>query len=111
MPGRRQPLVGWVSLGNNAAVPRMSSVARDTAEHVRAIAADASSGAALAERLLAALEPAVGFDDAEVIAVDPDSLLFTRLLAYRGDRLPHFAFFLRDVYLVSREPDWLSLPR
>ncbi|HEY3079296.1 MAG TPA: hypothetical protein VGM69_05255 [Chloroflexota bacterium] len=28
-----------------------------------------------------------------------------------GDRVPHFAFFLWDVYLVSREPDWPSLPR
>jgi len=89
----------------------MSSTARDAARQVQVIAADASNGAALAARLLAALEPAVGFDDAEVIAVDPDSLLFTRLLAYRGDRLPHFAFFLRDVYLVAREPDWLSFPR
>ena len=92
-------------------MPRMSSAARDAARQVQVIAADASNGAALAARLLAALEPAVGFDDAEVIAVDPDSLLFTRLLAYRGDRLPHFAFFLRDVYLVAREPDWLSFPR
>ena len=92
-------------------VPRMSSLARDTLGAIRRIALDASSASSLAERLLAALEPLVRFDDAEVLAVDADSLLFTRLLAYRGDRLPHFAFFLRDVYLVAREPDWLSLPR
>ncbi len=54
-------------------MPRMSSTARDAARQVQVIAADASNGAALAARLLAALEPAVGFDDAEVIAVDPDS--------------------------------------
>jgi DNA-binding CsgD family transcriptional regulator len=46
-----------------------------------------------------------------VLAIDGESLLFTRLLAYRGERLPHFAFFLRDVYLVSREPEWLSIER
>ena len=98
----------WGTIG---AVPRMSSLARDTIAAIRRIALDASSASSLAERLLAALEPLVRFDDAEVLAVDADSLLFTRLLAYRGDRLPHFAFFLRDVYLVAREPDWLSLPR
>src|SRR6266498_3214218 len=94
------PLFRGFMWGTMGSVPRMSS-----------LALDASSASSLAERLLAALEPLMRFDDAEVLAVDADSLLFTRLLAYRGERLAHFAFFLRDVYLVAREPEWLSLPR
>ena len=92
-------------------MPRMSSTARDAARQVQVIAADASNGAALAARLLAALEPGGGVRRRRGHRGGSRFLLFTPLLAYRGDRLPPFAFFLRDVYLVAREPDWLSFPR
>src|SRR6187401_131047 len=93
------PIAEWVFPGNTADMPRTSLLAADTIRNVNAIARDASNAASLAERLLAALQPVLKFDDAEVLAVDSESLLFTRLLAYHGERLPHFAFFLRDVYL------------
>lgn len=78
----------------------MSVVERHALESLRAAEDDASSGPALASRALLILQEAMGFDEGYILAVDPDSLLFTRLLAYRGERFARFAFWLRDVYLV-----------
>ena len=101
----------WGYLGKIGDMPRMSSVATEAKSRAEAVIADASTATGLAQRLLEALKPALKFDDAEMLALDGESLLFTRLLAYDGERLPHFAFFLRDVYMVSREPDWLRIDR
>lgn len=69
---------------------------------------DASSVESLARRTLAILKEAIGFDDAELIALDPESLLFTRLLAYHGDRIQDFAYFIQHVHLVAREPPFVN---
>lgn len=69
---------------------------------------DSTTAESLSKRVLALLKEAVGFDDAELIAIDSDSLLFTRLLAYQGERLEQFAHFLREVHLVAREPPFVN---
>ena len=79
---------------------RLSATQRTALESLRAAADDASSAPALAARALAILQAAIGFDEGYILAVDAESLLFTRLLAWRGDRVDQFAFWLRDVYLV-----------
>ena len=79
---------------------RLSAAERTALDSLRAAAEDASSASALAGRALAILQAAIGFDEAYILAVDPESLLFTRLLAWRGDRVDQFASWLRDVYLV-----------
>src|SRR3990170_1232173 len=81
---------------------RMSVVERRALESLRAAEEDASSGPALASRALLILQEAIGFDEGYILAVDPDSLLFTRLLAYRGERFARFAYWLRDGYLLER---------
>jgi DNA-binding CsgD family transcriptional regulator len=83
---------------------------RRAVEQLRLIAADASSAELLAERALAALESAVPFDDGALFAVDESSLLFTRLLAYRGHVPEAMHPWLRDTYLVAHEPGSLHFP-
>src|SRR5687768_11488887 len=83
---------------------------RRALEQLRMVAADASSAGLLAERALAVLDAAVPFDDGALFAVDPSSLLFTRLLAYRGEAPGAMGAWLRDVYLVAREPGSLHVP-
>jgi DNA-binding CsgD family transcriptional regulator len=79
---------------------RLSAAERTALDGLRTAADDASSAPSLAGRALAILQAAIGFDEAYILAVDPESLLFTRLLAWRGDRVDQFASWLRDVYLV-----------
>lgn len=79
---------------------RLSATERTALDGLRTAAEDASSAPALATRALAILEAAIGFDEAYILAVDPESLLFTRLLGWRGERVDHFASWLQDVYLV-----------
>ena len=79
---------------------RLSAAERTALNRLRAAADDASSAPALAARALAILQTAIGFDEGYILAVDPESLLFTRLLAWRGDRVDKFAVWLRDAYLV-----------
>jgi DNA-binding CsgD family transcriptional regulator len=83
---------------------------RRAAEQLRLIAADASSAELVAERALAVLESAVPFDDGALFAVDDSSLLFTRLLAYRGHAPEAMHHWLRDTYLVAQEPGSLHFP-
>jgi DNA-binding CsgD family transcriptional regulator len=81
-------------------MPRVSHRDREALEALRKASSDASSAESLAARALVILERAIGFDEGYILTVDPDSLLFTRLLAYRGDHFPRFVHWLRDVYLI-----------
>ncbi len=90
-----------------AALP---AAGRRALEQLRLIADDASSAELLAERALAALDGAVPFDDGALFAVDGASLLFNRLLAYRGQAPEAMRAWLRDTYLVAREPGSLHFP-
>ena len=83
---------------------------RRALEQLRLIAGDASSAELLAERALAVLDAAVPFDDGALFAVDESSLLFNRLLAYRGQAPEAMRAWLRDTYLVAREPGSLHFP-
>ena len=83
---------------------------RRALEQLRLIADDASSPELLADRALAVLDAAVPFDDGALFAVDEPSLLFTRLLAYRGVAPEAMHAWLRDTYLVAQEPGALHFP-
>jgi DNA-binding CsgD family transcriptional regulator len=83
---------------------------RRALEQLRLIADDASSAELLADRALAVLDAAVPFDDGGLFAVDESSLLFSRLLAYRGHAPEAMHPWLRDTYLVAREPGALHFP-
>ena len=83
---------------------------RRALEQLRLIAGDASSPELLAERALAVLDTAVPFDDGALFEVDESSLLFNRLLAYRGQAPEAMRAWLRDTYLVAREPGSLHFP-
>jgi DNA-binding CsgD family transcriptional regulator len=83
---------------------------RRALEQLRLIADDASSAELLADRALAVLDAAVSFDDGALFAVDESSLLFTRLLAYRGVAPETMHAWLRDTYLVAQEPGALHFP-
>jgi DNA-binding CsgD family transcriptional regulator len=83
---------------------------RRALEHLRLIATDASSAELLAERALAVLDTAIPFDDGALFGVDEFSLLFNRLLAYRGQAPEAMRAWLRDTYLVAREPGSLHFP-
>jgi DNA-binding CsgD family transcriptional regulator len=82
-------------------MPRLSAIERHAAERLRLAERDSSTAPALAARALGILEDALAFDEAYVLAVDAESLLFTRLLAYRGNRFDRLVHWLRDVYLVG----------
>ena len=83
---------------------------RRALEQLRLIADDASSAELLAGRALAVLDAAVPFDDGALFAVDESSLLFNRLLAYRGQTPEVMHAWLRDIHLVAREPGSLHFP-
>lgn len=85
-------------------MPRLSAVERDVLWRLRLAERDASTALALASRALAILEDALGWDEAYLLAVDAESLLFTRLLAYRGNQFDSLVYWLRDVYLVREPP-------
>src|ERR671922_1899858 len=108
LPG--YPLDNGVSWGSNGAMARLSERGRRGLEQLRLVAADASDAGLLAERALDALDVAVPFDDGALFALDGSSLLFTRLLAYRGGEPEAMRAWIRDTYLVAREPGSLHLP-
>jgi DNA-binding CsgD family transcriptional regulator len=83
---------------------------RRALEQLRLIATDASSAELLAERALTVLDTAVPFDDGALFGVDESTLLFNRLLAYRGQAPEAMRAWLRDTYLVAREPGALHFP-
>ena len=85
-------------------MPRLSLVERDVLARLRLAERDSSTAPALASRALAILEEALAFDQAYILAVDSESLLFTRLLAYRGGQFDRLVHWLRDVYLVGEPP-------
>ena len=89
---------------------RLSERGRRALEQLRVVAADASSAGLLAERALAALDVAVPFDDGAVFALDGSSLVFNRLLAYRGAEPGAMRAWLHDTYLVAGEPGSLHFP-
>ena len=91
-------------------MPHLSGRAHDTLQRIRAIARDSSRPELLAERTLAALDRAIPFDEGAVFGVDPGSLLFDRVLAYRGPGAAGYAVWLRDVYLVAGEVGALHVP-
>src|ERR671923_216052 len=102
LPG--YPLDKGYSWGSNGAMARLSERGRRGLEQLRLVAADASSAELLAERALAAVDSAVPFDDGALFALDGSSLLFTRVLAYRGAEPSAMRGWIRDIYLVAREP-------
>ena len=106
----RHPLDRGFSWGCNAAWPPCLRAGRRALEQLRLIADDASSAEFLADRALAVLDAAVPFDDGALFAVDEASLLFNRLLAYRGQAPEAMRAWLRDTYLVAREPGSLHVP-
>jgi hypothetical protein len=89
---------------------RLPERGRRALEQVRLIASDASSVGLLARRALEAIDAAVPFDDGAVFAVDPSTLVFNRLLAYRGVDPEGLRAWVRDVYLVAREPGTMHFP-
>jgi DNA-binding CsgD family transcriptional regulator len=88
----------------------LSARGRRALEHLRLVAADASSAPLLAQRALAVLDVAVPFDDGALFAVDDESFLFTRVLGYRGAAADAMRAWLRDTYLVASEPPSLHFP-
>ncbi len=82
-------------------MPRVSIIERDVLARLRLAERDSSTAPALASRALAILQDALAFDEAYLLAVDTESLLFTRLLAYRGNTFDSFVYWLREVYLVG----------
>jgi DNA-binding CsgD family transcriptional regulator len=84
-------------------VPRFSILERDVLDRLRLAEHDSTTAPALASRALAILQEALAFDEGYLLAVDSESLLFTRLLAYRGNQFNSLVYWLRDVYLI-REP-------
>lgn len=91
-------------------VARLSERVRRTLEQVRIIAADASSAPLLADRFLSVLSESVPYDDAALFTVDAQTLVFNRLLAYRGEDPHGLHVWIRDVYQVAREPGALGFP-
>jgi DNA-binding CsgD family transcriptional regulator len=89
---------------------RLPERGRRGLEQLRLVAADASSAGLAAERALAALDVAVPFDDGALFALDSSSLVFTRLLAYRGAEPQAMRAWIRDTYLVAGEPGSLHFP-
>ncbi len=89
---------------------RLPERGRRALEQVRLIAADASNAALLARRALDAIDEAVPFDDGAIFGVDHDSAVFNRLLAYRGAEPEALRDWVRDVYLVAREPGAMHFP-
>ena len=88
----------------------LSARGRRALDQLRLVAADASSARLLADRALAVLEKAVPFDEGALFAVDDGSLLFTRVLAYRGSTPDAMRIWLRDIYLIAAEPASLHFP-
>ena len=76
-------------------------IERDVLARLRLAERDSSTAPALASRALAILQDALAFDEAYPLAVDTESLLFTRLLAYRGNTFDSLVYWLREVYLVG----------
>jgi DNA-binding CsgD family transcriptional regulator len=91
-------------------MPRLSESGRRTLEQIRLIAADASDAGLLARRALDALDVAVRFDDGAIFGIDHGSRVFNRLLAYRGAEPEALREWIRDVYLVAREPGAMHFP-
>ena len=91
-------------------MPRLSERGRRTLEQIKLIAADASDAGLLARRALDALDAAVPFDDGAIFGIDHGSRVFNRLLAYRGAEPGALRDWIRDVYLVAREPGAMHFP-
>jgi hypothetical protein len=91
-------------------MPHLSRAASDAVRRVRDVAADASSAVHLAQRTLAVLSGPVPFDEGALFLVDPDSLLLTDLLAYRGASVEGMYGWVRDFYLVAGEPPPMHFP-
>jgi Bacterial regulatory proteins, luxR family len=85
-------------------MPRLTERGRRALGRIRLIAADASDAGLLARRALDAIDAAVPFDDGAIFGLDHGSLVFNRLLAYRGAEPEALRDWIRDVYLVAREP-------
>jgi DNA-binding CsgD family transcriptional regulator len=79
-------------------------------EHLRLVASDASSAGLVAQRALGVIEAAVPFDEGAIFGVDSASLVFNRLLAYRGLDRAGLHDWIRDVYLVAAEPAPMHFP-
>jgi DNA-binding CsgD family transcriptional regulator len=91
-------------------MPRLSERGRRALEQIRLIAADASDAGLLARRSLDAIDAAVPFDDGAIFGLDHGTRVFNRLLAYRGAEPEALRDWVRDVYLVVREPGAMHFP-
>ena len=91
-------------------MPRLTERGRRAFEQVRLIASDASDAGLLARRALDAIDEAVPFDEGAIFGVDHGSAVFNRLLAYRGAEPEALREWVRDVYLVAREPGAMHFP-
>jgi DNA-binding CsgD family transcriptional regulator len=91
-------------------MPRLTERGRRALEQIRLIASDASDAGLLARRALDAIDEAVPFDDGAIFGVDHGSAVFNRLLAYRGAEPEALRDWVRDVYLVAREPGSMHFP-
>jgi DNA-binding CsgD family transcriptional regulator len=93
-----------------SSVPRLNRQATKALAQLRLIASDASTAAQLAQRALDAIDLAVRSDLAALFALDPSSLLLTRVLALRGHTRNDLFDWVRDVYLVAGEPPSMQFP-
>lgn len=91
-------------------MPRLTERGRRALDQIRLIASDASDVGLLARRALDAIDEAVPFDDGAIFGVDHSSAVFNRLLAYRGAEPEALRDWVRDVYLVAREPGAMHFP-
>jgi len=91
-------------------MPRLTERGRRALDQIRLIAADASDAGLLARRALDAIDTAVPFDDGAIFGIDHGSRVFNRLLAYRGAEPDALRGWIRDVYLVAREPGAMHFP-
>src|SRR6185437_4476244 len=92
-------------------MPRLSAIQGEVRERITRLARQALSPGALGEAIMAAIRSAIPCDVHSLYAVDPDSLLFTRVLAGSGgERLCGSRLhWLRHTYLV-RQPGICNPP-
>lgn len=96
------PSEGRVFLGRYAgAVPHLAQRSERLLRRLEAVGDDASSAEHLGQRVLTLIQEAVPFDEGGLFLLDPETLIFTRLLAHVGESPQAYLAWVRDVYLVE----------
>lgn len=80
-------------------MPRLSRGQELARRQIADLAGSGLGAGQLGERILAAIQPSVSFDGAQLCGLDPATLLFNRLLAVSSGMLPHTDWYLRHLYL------------